>query len=221
MKKLLAVLSLLLPWSLRRSFLNRVMRYNIHPTARIGRSWIFPDYLEMQPGARIGSFTVCKGISRLVLCKSARVGNLNWITGFPADDASFFASQPDRKPELIVHEHAAITNRHLIDCTDSVTIGRFTTFAGFRSQILTHSIDLEICRQVSKPVIIGDYCFVGTGSIILAGAVLPNHSVLGAGSVLNKQYTESYQLYAGNPARPVKPLREGMSYFNRSEGFVR
>lgn len=220
MKRFLALLAVLLPWRLRRMLLVSLFKYDIHPSARIGFAWVFPDHLKMAANAHIGNLTVCRGMQLLQLDEAAWLGNLNWITGFPAENRAFFEGQADRRPELILKEHAAITNRHLIDCTDTVTIGKFTTFAGFRSQILTHSIDLPGCRQVAKPVSIGDYCFVGTGSIILAGAVLPNYSVLGAGSVLNKAYTDDHFLYAGNPARPVKPLSEELQYFTRTVGFV-
>jgi acetyltransferase-like isoleucine patch superfamily enzyme len=152
--------------------------------------------------------------------EESRIGNLNWITGFPAANQAFFSEESNRRAELVIGDHAAVTNRHLIDCTNSVRIGRFSTLAGFRSQVLTHSIDLYRCRQASKPISIGEYCFVGTNTVLLSGCALPDYSVLGAGSVLNKTYFETHQLYAGNPARPVKTLDEEMPYFQRSTGFV-
>jgi hypothetical protein len=220
MKRLLALVLLLFPWRIRRRLLIALLRYKIHPTATIGLSWICPDRLEMGPGARIGSLTVCKGLALLSMGEQSRLGNLNWITGFPIASTKFFGDEHDRRPELVICEHASVTNRHLIDCTNSVRIGRFTTFAGFRSQILTHSIDLYRCRQSSKPVSIGDYCFVGTGCVVLGGSRLPDYSVLGAGSVLNKSFGETHQLYAGVPARAVKALTHDMGYFHRNVGFV-
>lgn len=220
MKKLLSLLLLLLPWPIRRRLLNALLGYEIHPTARIGWSWIYPDRLEMGAGAHIGSLTLCKGISLLKLGEKSRLGNLNWITGFPADCTTFFKDELDRRPELVIADQASITHRHLIDCTNSVRIGRFATFAGFRSQILTHSIDLQLCRQTSKPVTVGEYCFVGTGCILLGGSSLPDRSVLAAGSVLNKSYSETCQLYAGSPARAMKPLPEESPYFHRPTGYV-
>jgi len=146
---------------------------------------------------------------------------LNWISGFPKDvNLLHFADQTDRAPKLTLGDHAAITNRHLIDCTDAVTIGRYSTFAGFKSQILTHSISIVDSRQRSGPVVIGDYTFVGTASIILPNSCLPSCSVLGAGSVLNKKYIDEYFLYAGNPARPVKKLECDSAYFIRTTGYV-
>ncbi len=219
-RNLLYLLSLSLPWALRRRLLRRAFGFEIDATASIGLSWIMPRKLIMGPHARIGNLTLCKGLERLELDAHAHIGNGNWITGFPPSATGHFAHQTDRRPALIVGEHAAITNRHLIDCTNRVEIGRFATFAGFQSQILTHSIDLENCRQSSAPITIGAYCFVGTNVVVLGGAALPAHSVLGAKSLLNRAYTEPYTLYGGVPARPIKPLSQETGYFLRKVGFV-
>jgi acetyltransferase-like isoleucine patch superfamily enzyme len=220
MKKLLYSVGFLLPWSLRRRLLTVAFGYKIHPTSRIGFAWVMPDQLIMDSYSKIGAFTVCKGLRLVHLKQNASIGRANWITGFPAGRYEHFAHQHDREPELIVGEHAAITNQHLIDCTSKVSIGAFSTFAGFRSQILTHSVDLENSRQSSAPITIGRYAFIGTDCVILGGSALPDHSVLGAKSLLNKRYSEPFWLYAGNPARPVKRLAESMGYFRRQSGFV-
>lgn len=220
MKKLLLFLSLLLPWPARRAVLIKQLGYQIHPTCRIGLAWISPSRLIMEEGSRIDHLTVCKNIDLLHLKAHASIGRGNWITGFPLGPSPHFAQEQDRHPQLILGEHSAITHRHLIDCTNSVVIGRFTTFAGFQSQILTHSIDIENCRQASAPVSVGDYCFVGTNSVLLGGSALPDYCVLGAKSLLNRGFTESYQLYGGVPAQPIKKLSPESKYFTRSEGFV-
>lgn len=220
MKTILMALSFLLPWQLRRRLLEKQFGYQIHPTARIGFAWILPNRLIMEERSSIGAATVCKNIDLLHLEAHATIGRGNWITGFPLGQSRHFAHQTDRRPELIVGEHSAITNRHLLDCTNSVTIGKFTTFAGFHSQIISHSIDLEQNRQSSEPVRVGDYCFVGTNCVLLGGSALPDFCILGAKSLLNKSFTESYQLYGGVPARPLKSLPRDYKYFQRTEGFV-
>lgn len=209
-----------LPWFIHRWILIRCWRYEISPNARIGFSWVFPQNLRMGPGASIGHLTMVKGLHALELGECARIGNLNWITGYPAGDPVHFSHQTDRVPRLVLGRHTAVTNRHLIDCTNSVRIGSFSTVAGFRSQILTHSIDLAVCRQHSVPIEIGDYCFVGTACTLLGGARLPNYSVLGAGSLLNKPFTTPYRLYGGVPAKEIKALDPAMGYFRRENGFV-
>ena len=220
MKKLLLLFTLLLPWFLRRRILSWCCGYQLHPTSRIGLSWVFPKSLILDENARIGSLTVCKGLNLLHLKANATIGRGNWITGFPSGSEQHFCHQPERRPELILEEHAAITHRHLIDCTHSVTIGKFTTFAGFNSQILSHSIDLQFCRQSSAPVKIGAYCFVGTNCVILGGSELPDYSVLGAKSLLNHSFIDTHSLYAGVPAKPLKKLAVDLPYFIRTSGFV-
>ncbi len=213
---------MLLPWTLRRLVLQAVCGFSIHKTAFISRfALVLPSHLEMGPKSYIGSFTVCKGLASVCLQEHGFIGPLNWITAFPLGTGSrHFELDPERKPRLIVERHAAITSRHLIDCTDEVRVGAFSTFAGFRSQILTHSIDLNQSRQRCKPVRIGHHCFVGTGCVLLGGSSLPDSSVLGAHSLLASPLETPGYLYAGVPAKPIKPIDPGAAYFSRDVGFV-
>jgi acetyltransferase-like isoleucine patch superfamily enzyme len=220
MKRFLSLLSLLLPWPLRRAVLRHFLGYEIADTSRIGLSWIYPKKLILKEGARIGHLTVCKNIDLLEIGESAFIGNLNWITGYPSDFPGHFEHQSDRRPELILSPHSAITNRHIIDCTARIHIGAFTTVAGFACQLLTHSINLENSRQEAYPIAIGDYCFIGTNCVLLGGSTLPDHSVLGAKSLLNRDYKEGYFLYGGVPAKAIKAISPTIQYFQRKSGFV-
>lgn len=221
LKLFLALIVSILPWPIKRFILVHFYKYVIHKTARIGFSLIMVKKMTLSAGARIGHFTVIKGLDEFHLGESSRLGNLNWVSGFPTNTSSkHFSDQLDRDSALFIGSHSAITSRHLIDCTASIRIGKYTTFAGFRSQILTHSINIEENRQRAQPVNIGDYCFIGTGCILLGGSELPDNSVMGAGAVLNKHYQETYTLYAGVPAKPIKRLKSDMKYFQRKIGFV-
>jgi len=214
-------LVVLLPWSFKRSILQRVYGYRLAPSARIGLAWVYPRQLTMAPGSRIDHFTVAVNLDVLELHEYATIGRSNWITGFPTGTTSpHFAHQCDRRAELSLGPHAAITKHHHIDCTNHVTIGPFTTIAGYHSQLLSHSLDLQHNRQHSEPITIGAYCFVGTQCVILGGAVLPDHCVLGGLSLLNKPFTETWSLYAGQPARVRKAIPANAAYFKRTEGFV-
>ena len=126
------IIALVPLWPLKRLILVVAFGYKIHPKARIGYSYIFPRALFMDENARIGHASVCKGITLLWMGCDSSIGRLNWITGFPRlSTGKHFADQPRRNPRLIIGMNAAITNRHLIDCTDSVVIGPFATIAGF------------------------------------------------------------------------------------------
>lgn len=57
-----------------------------------------------------------------------------------------------------------------------------------------------------KPVIIGDYCWIGMNSIINAGVELGTRTIVGAGSVVTKSFPEGYCVLGGVPAKVIKKL---------------
>jgi len=216
MKLLFRLFIIILPWKLKRFILTKVYHYEIHPTAKIGFSYIFPKHLIMEENTIIGHLNVGIHLDLIHMEKEATIRQRNWITGFPSKDKSYFQDYPDRRPCLIMKKDSAITKQHIIDCTDSVTIGELTSIAGYGTQILTHSTSLKYNKQSCEPIIIGHHCFVGTRCIILPGSILPNHSVLGAGSVLNKKMEEEYTLYGGVIAKQIKYLDKSLEFLNRT-----
>jgi len=197
-------------------------RYQISKTARVGMSIILSKELIMHSNSYIGNFSVVRNVDKIEIGEYGNIGHLNYITGLSTVNKKTFQHVFNRRCELVVGGHASITSRHFIDCNGGVYIGDFTTVAGIRSQILTHSIDLYRGRQDAAPVKIGKYCFIGTGTIILSGSILPNFCILGAGSLLKEQFEKEYSIYAGVPARMVKDLKDTkVEYFMRKKGFVR
>jgi acetyltransferase-like isoleucine patch superfamily enzyme len=210
-----------LPWPIKRCLLQRFFGFELSSSARIGLAWVYPRRLRMGSGARIASFTVAINLDAIEMGTSSSIGRSNWITGFPTGIQSpHFAHQPERHAELLLGDHAAITKHHHIDCTNRITIGAFTTIAGYSSQLLSHAIDLQHNRQHSEPIVIGSYCFLGTNCVILGGSKLPDHSVLGALSLLNKAHLEPWGLYAGQPAQWRKQIDLDAVYFSRKRGYV-
>ncbi len=221
MKKIIALLIVFFPWKIKRFLLIKIWKYDIHPTAKIGLSYIYPKKLTMAKGSQIDNFTVAIHLDAVILGENSSIGRSNWLTGFPKTlNSDHFAHQKNRKCELVLGRETAITKKHHLDCTNQIKIGDFTTVAGYHSQFLTHSINVYENMQDSHPISIGDYCFVGTGCVILGGAELPSFSVLGAKSLLNKKFNDSFMLYGGTPATGVKTIDKGAKYFHRSEGFV-
>lgn len=222
MKLLIHLMTVLLPWGLRRAILCKVFGYQIDATARIGLAMVYPQKLIMGPRSRIGHGTVCRGITLLQLGEYASIGTGNWIGGHPENGGGgYFEGEAERRSALILEEHAAVTTRHIIDCTNRIRLGKFSTLAGFNSQLLTHSIDIFEGRQTSGPIDIGAYCFVGTGVVILKDSALPDYSVLGARALLQSRHVETHTLYAGVPAKAVKALPTDAAYFTRVKGVVK
>ena len=58
-----------------------------------------------------------------------------------------------------------------------------------------------------KPVIIGEYTFVGTSSVILPGSKIGKGCIIGAGTVVNGTVPD-YAIVVGNPAKIVGDTRD-------------
>jgi len=221
MRILLSIIFILLPWSIRRRLLVLAFGFEIHPTAYIGFSLILPRFLTMSEYARIGHLVTAVHLDEIFMGASSSIDRGCWITGFPTSPGSkHFCHQINRVSRLSLGRHSAITKNHHFDCTNPIEIGEFTTVAGYQSQLLTHSVDLRNNRQNSKPIKIGDYCFIGTNVVILGGSNLPSYSILGAKSLLNKALVEEWSLYAGVPAIQKGHVNRSDKYFSRLTGFV-
>jgi acetyltransferase-like isoleucine patch superfamily enzyme len=200
--------------------LSKIFGWQIHPRAKIGFSLILIEKVVLSEEARIGHFNTIRSFDALIMGEYSKIGNNNYMTGIGSRSKKHFTTEPMRIAELRLGTHSSITGRHFIDCCNLVEIGDFSIVAGAGSQILTHAIDIRENRQRSAPVRIGKYCFVGTGSVILRGAQLPDYSVLSANSTLSKAYDATYYIYSGVPAQPTKELDHSSKFFSRTHGYV-
>lgn len=214
------IISLFLPWVIRRFLLVHYFKYDIASDARIGFAYVFPKHLVMKSGSVIKHFNVAINLDEIILERNALIDRSNWITGFPTGtDSPFFKAEVERKSLLCLGANSVITKKHHFDCTNKIEIGQYVTIAGYNSQFLTHSVNVYTNHQGSKPISIGDYCFVSTRVTILGGASLPSKSVLGAGALLNNDYKSDAELglYTGVPAKRKKNIIESALYFCRVE----
>lgn len=109
MKMALQIILLFFPWKIRRYLLNRFWKFEIHPTARIGFSYIYPKCLIMEEGARIGHLNVAVHLDKMILRENVTIARNNWITGFPvAANSKHFAHDKERKSELIIGKESAL-----------------------------------------------------------------------------------------------------------------
>lgn len=70
----------------------------------------------------------------------------------------------------------------------------------------SHSIVDKAGRRLNpgKNIRIGKHCWVGMRSVLMKGVELPDHVVIGAGTLLTKSFTQSGVVIAGQPVRIVK-----------------
>ncbi len=96
-----------------------------------------------------------------------------------------------------------------------LTIGEKTIVA-FDAIILAH--DYASRRHAAKTVI-GSYCFIGCGSIIMPNITVGDHSVIAAGSVVTKDVPNNC-IVAGNPAKVIKTGIDTIAYGMLSEEYL-
>jgi acetyltransferase-like isoleucine patch superfamily enzyme len=214
MRMAFAYLFALAPLPLKRFIARHLYKWDIHPTAYIGPSVLTVRTLSMGPGASIGGRNVITNLDELRMGEGATIGSGNMIKGWWDHPTQ---KLPGRNPSVHLAEGAQIASYHYIDCVDALELGRHAAIAGFRSTVLTHSIDLVRDKYVSGAVALGDYAVVMSGCLLSAGTRIPARSVVAAGSVVSTRLTEELTFYRGNPAEAVRPLPERMAFFHRGE----
>lgn len=211
-----AILMIFLPSAWKRPLGRRLLGWDVHPTAYIGRSVILVRHLSMGPESSIGPRNVIRHLEELRLGEGAKIGARNSITGIPLGSPAFSHS-PRRDPSFIMGAHAILTEAHEVDCADRVEIGEHAAIAGFRSQILTHSLNLVRDRQETSAVAVGPHSAVMSGCILLSGTRIPARCIISAGSVVNTRLATENTFYRGNPAEPVRELPDRLQFFRRGQ----
>ncbi|MBD3749318.1 MAG: sugar O-acetyltransferase [Sphingobacteriales bacterium] len=92
--------------------------------------------------------------------------------------------------------------------TMKITIGSNVLFGpAVQIYAATHPLDKETRKtlECSKPITIGNDCWIGGGAIILPGITIGNNCVVGAGSVVTKAIPDN-SMAVGNPAKVIKSL---------------
>lgn len=88
-----------------------------------------------------------------------------------------------------------------------IIVGDYTQIAP-NVGLISANHDLHDNRiHVDKgPIIVGDYCWIGMGAVVLPGVVLGEYTIVGAGSVVTRSFPEGFCVIAGNPAKLIKRL---------------
>ncbi|CAN5423782.1 hypothetical protein BH10ACT5_BH10ACT5_08870 [soil metagenome] len=210
-----AIWGLLLPGRFKNA-IGRALGYSIDPSARIGPVVLLRvGTLVLDRDSSIGPFNVLRDLEAIELGSGALIGQWNWISA-----AREFAGSSAAAASLRVGQEAALTSRHYIDCSGGVTVERFATVAGARTTIITHGIDVATSRQRAASVTIGEFSIVGSNSKLVPGSVVPRFSMVAMGSVVAKGLDAEHTLYAGTPARSVRPIDSSSLYFHRQRGAV-
>lgn len=96
-----------------------------------------------------------------------------------------------------------------INAVNGVTIGDYTNI-GPNVGIVSANHDLvnNDAHVTEAPVVIGRFCWMGMGAVILPGVQLADFTIVGAGAIVTKSFPGGYCVIAGNPARVIKQLNK-------------
>jgi acetyltransferase-like isoleucine patch superfamily enzyme len=101
-----------------------------------------------------------------------------------------------KKSSLFIGTNTEITKKHFFDLSGTITIGKNTIIGGQQSEFWTHG-----GKKPIKDISIGENCYIGSRTIFVPGAGIADNMVVGAGSIITKNYAEPGATIAGNPAR--------------------
>lgn len=114
---------------------------------------------------------------------------------------------------LILKKKASINDNVKVICSTKIEIGENTNIT-WECQIMDYNshyvLDTTTNRigNISKPVFIGNYCWVCNRTTIMPGTVLPNRTIVASGSLLNRDYIKlgirEKSMIGGSPAKLIK-----------------
>lgn len=106
-----------------------------------------------------------------------------------------------------------------------VYIGDYTQIAP-NVGIISSNHDLHDSRKkVAGQVVIGKYCWIGMNAVILPNVILGDFTIVAAGAVVTKSFSEGYCVIGGNPAKILKTINKEkcIPFFNDHEynGYIK
>ncbi|WGV27608.1 acyltransferase [Halotia branconii] len=210
---MVAVLVALLPSKLKILVL-KMMGHEIGKNVYIGMSILNIKKITLKDDVRIKNFNYLKNLSHLTMMeKSAIDGSFNWFTASKTHDYG-----QEGFGCITIGERTRILSRHYLDLQEQIIIGKKCLIAGSSSSFYTHTIIADPdYRETNKPIIIGDYCYIASHCILLPGAGIGSFTLVGAGSVITKNFLDkNYVLVAGNPANVKKSYPKDAKFFTNN-----
>ena len=214
--RLVALVSLgLLPSFLKKPLYRLFFGYRIGRRVRIGIVLLDALEVDLADGTEIGHFNAVTRVGTFQAGRETRIGGFNLFRGGERVSLGDYATVlrfnvlnaiPDHDcttapvSVLELGAGAIVVSGHRIDFTDRVTIGRNVIVGGRNSSFWTHN------RQQTAPIVIGDFCYLGSEIRIAPGSSLPERCILGLGAVLSGQIQAPGSLVGGIPAKVLRPL---------------
>lgn len=202
-----------------KNWLLGIVGWDVGCNCKVGFSWVNAKRVRLADGARIGHANIIT-VDALFLGERAYIGHLNRIFGplwLILDGCAGIGNQNT----IVRARHGVTWGRsifrlgvwskltvgHMVDCTRSVIVGDYSTFAGRGSQIWTHGYlhapqGLDRFR-IDGSVRVGNNVYIGSACVFNAGVRVADSITIGASSCVARSL-EVPGLYVSQPLRHIK-----------------
>jgi acetyltransferase-like isoleucine patch superfamily enzyme len=204
-----------LPSFLKRSCYRLFFGYKIGKSVKIGLTLLDAKDCTIDDDVTIGHLNVFIGVKKLSIGDHTKIGHLNIFRGgdeiklgryteiirlneINAIPNPIAVNEVDSR--FLLGDGSVIAASHKIDFTDRVEFGKCVILGGRNSSLWTHN------RQMTKPIIIGDYSYIGSEIRMVPGSEIPAKCIVGVGSVITKKLEGEYNLIGGMPAKIIREL---------------
>jgi acetyltransferase-like isoleucine patch superfamily enzyme len=106
-----------------------------------------------------------------------------------------------------------------IEASNGISIGDYTNI-GPNVGIISanHNAIDNTLVEVTSPISIGKFCWIGMNAVILPGVVLGDFTIVGAGAVVSKSFADGYCVLGGAPAQIINYLdKDACNRFSKSK----
>ncbi len=213
---ILAMIAIFPSW-LKRPFYRLFFGYKIGKNVKIGLTLLDAKDCTINDDVKIGHLNVFIGVKKLSIGEHTKIGHLNIFRGgeeiklgryteiirlneINAIPNPIAVNEVDSR--FLLGDGSVIAASHKIDFTDRVEFGKCVILGGRNSSLWTHN------RQMTKPIIIGDYSYIGSEIRMVPGSEIPAKCIVGIGSVITKKLEGEYNLIGGMPAKIIRELDE-------------
>ena len=139
-------------------------------------------------------------------------GNADNNIGF-SNRCTFVASAG---AHIHIHDNVGMSQTALCAIGADITIGSHTLLGGgvriyssdFHSMNYADRRDSKCADKANRkcaPIVIGNDCFIGAGTVILKGVTIGDRTIIGAGSIVTKDIPADV-IAGGNPCKTIKSL---------------